>query len=96
MTPASRWIYAVTFVITASGFLLPFWPLTLLGILLAALSGRYVFALLMGLIVDVAWGAPMGTLRYLFFPATLVALAAFVLRVWVQRYLFNRQPQEHL
>lgn len=38
MTPSTRrWILAVFFIVAALGFLVPFWPLCLLGIALMAL-----------------------------------------------------------
>jgi hypothetical protein len=96
MTPNSRWIYAVSFALGATGFLLPLWPLSVLGVLLCALSGRFIFALFMGLLLDLAWGAPTGTARFLFFPFFAVALVAALGRYFGGRFLFDRRPQERL
>jgi hypothetical protein len=94
MTPASRWIYAVTFILASSGFLVPFWPLALFGVALCALSGRYFFALFLGLLLDLAWGVPTGLLHYLYFPFAILALVCALARLWANRWLFNRQPQD--
>ncbi len=96
MSQASRWLYATTFVLVAAGFLLPLWPLTVLGVALCAFSGRWVFAILVALLVDVAWGAPMETAKYFYFPLTLFAAVCAALRVWGRRYLIDRSLQEKI
>jgi hypothetical protein len=96
MSRNSRWIYAATFLLAAAGFLVPFWPLSVLGTLIAALSGRWIFAILMGLLLDIAWGAPTGTLRFLFFPFTIVALLGVIARYWGSYYFLDKNPQERL
>lgn len=96
MTPASRWLYASTFVLVAAGFLLPFWPISVVGIALCALSGRWIFAVVAALLVDVAWGAPVGTAHYLYFPLTLFALVCTALRVWGGTYFLDRGLQEKI
>ncbi len=65
MTQNTRWIYAVSFALAAAGFLMPLWPLSVLGLLLAALSGRWLFAIAMGLLLDIGWGPPGGLLHYI-------------------------------
>lgn len=96
MSPAARYIYAITFIITAVGFLLPFWPLMALGILIAALSGRYLFAVFMALLVDIASGMPTGVLRYVFVPFTILALAAALVRILGERYFLDKTPPDTL
>jgi hypothetical protein len=96
MSKNSRWIYAVTFLLAAAGFLMPLWPLSVLVTMLAALSGRWIFAVMMGLMLDLAWGAPTGTLQYLFFPFTIVALLCVVARSWGGYYFLDRNPQEKI
>jgi hypothetical protein len=96
MTKTSRWIYATTFLLAAAGALLPFWPLCVAGILIAAFSGRWLFAVGMALLVDVAWGAPTGMLHFLYFPFTLLALLGAAVRVWGSRYFLDRNIQEKL
>ncbi len=96
MTPSSRYLYALSFAIAAMGYLLPFWPLAVVGVLIATLSGRYVFGVVMALMLDVAWGVPTGILHYLYFPFTLLAFAAILARIFGRRYFFNRNSQETL
>lgn len=96
ITPASRWIYAVSFALAATGFLMPLWPLSLLGLLLAALSGRWAFGLLMALLLDLAWGAPFGLASYLYFPFTAAALVAAVVRYFSASYFLERSAPDTL
>jgi hypothetical protein len=96
MTQSSRFIYAVSFLLAAAGFILSLWPLSVLGVALAALSGRWISAVLIGLLLDIAWGAPTGMYRYLFFPFTLLALMGFMLSHFGGRYFLDRHRQERL
>lgn len=91
MNSNSRWILAVSFAVAALGFLLPFWPLSVLGILLAAASGRYVAAIAIGLLLDVAYGAPVGHWRPLYVPFTLLALVTSILRYYLSSYFREKQ-----
>ena len=88
-------IVATSFVLAALGFLLSFWPLSVAGILLAALMGRWVTAILLGLLKDIAYGTPVGVLHFLFFPFTLLALLGIVARQLKLRY-FRKPPVDHL
>lgn len=92
MTTSSRYIYALTFAISATGFLLPFWPLCVVGILIATLSGRYVFGIIVALLIDVGSGVPTGILHYLFVPFTILAIAATLLRVFAGSYFLDKTP----
>lgn len=96
ISQASRWIYAVSFALIGTGFLLPLWPLSLAGVALAALSGRWIFGLLMALLLDVAWGAPMGLAQYLYFPFTIAALLLSVGRFWGASYFYDRSSLDTL
>jgi len=96
MSRSSQLIYALSFVIAASGFFLPFWPLCIVGILIAALSGRWVFAILTGLLIDLAWGAPQGVLALVYVPFTLVGVAAALLRHFFAGYFLDRSPSDTL
>jgi hypothetical protein len=97
MSPSQqRWVLAVFFAIAALGFLLPFWPLSILGIILAAASGRWFSALIIGILLDLAWGAPVGLAHYLYFPFTLVAVVSALARLWGGRYFIDRGRQERL
>lgn len=96
MSRSSQLVYALSFVIAASGFLLPLWPLCIVGILIAALSGRWVFAILTGLLIDLAWGAPQGALHYVYMPFMLVAVGAALARYFFAGYFLDRSPSDTL
>ena len=96
MNRTSRLIYAESFVIVGAGFLVPLWPLCACGILLAALSGRWVFATAEGLLIDIAWGAPGGLLHYVYFPFTVVALVAALMYMAFSSYFVDRTPTDTL
>jgi hypothetical protein len=92
MTLASRYIYALSFAIAAIGFLLPFWPLCVVGVLIAALSGRYFFAVGMALLLDLGSGAPTGIMHYLFVPYTICAVIAALVRLYAGAYFLDKTP----
>ena len=94
-TKATYWILATSFILAAAGFLLPFWPLSLVGIFISAVSGRWVFAIAIGLLLDVAYGAPEGSWHMLFFPFALFGVFATGLRFVALRYLLPQQT-DHL
>ncbi|HVV39135.1 MAG TPA: hypothetical protein VHD31_02300 [Candidatus Paceibacterota bacterium] len=91
-----RLILAISFALAAGGFLLPFWPMEVVGILLAALTGHWIFAIALGLLLDVAYGVPTGFFHMLFFPFTLLALASVALRRFGLRYFIDASPQDTL
>lgn len=92
---ASRWIYAVSFVLAGAGFLVPYWPLALLGIMLSALSGRWIFGLFIAVLLDAAWGV-LPLFGFLYFPFTLAALVAALARYWGARSFFDRSHPDTL
>jgi cell shape-determining protein MreD len=96
MTRTSRVLYALSFIIAAAGFLLPLWPLCVVGILIAALSGRWIFAFVLGLLIDVAWGVPVGILHFLYFPFTLLALVGALIYYFSKNYFLDRTPTDTL
>jgi len=70
--------------------------LSVAGVMLAALSGRWIFGVITGLLLDLAWGAPTGTFRYFFFPFTIAALVGFIAHHYGSQYFFDRNPQEKI
>lgn len=84
------------FALVAIGFLLPFWPLSAFGVLLAGVLGRGIFALALGLLLDIAWGVPPGYMSVVMFPFTLLSLISVVLRFFAHRYLLQKSPQKKL
>lgn len=88
--------YALSFVVAAVGFMLPFWPLCALGILVAALAGRYAFAIVLALLIDLGFGMPTGSLSRLVVPFTLLAGAAAALRLLASSYFLDKTPPDTL
>jgi hypothetical protein len=87
MSINTRWIVAVSFALAAAGFLLPLWPISAVGIVLAAASGRYIAAIGIGLLLDVAYGAPIGHFHFLYVPFTLLAVVIALLRWYLSSFL---------
>lgn len=96
MSRSSQLLYALSSGIAAAGFLLPFWPLCVVGVLIAALSGRWIFAILTGLLLDLAWGAPQGLLHFVYVPFTLVGVGAALVRYFLSGYFLDRSPSDTL
>src|SRR3989344_5023223 len=84
------------FLLAAAGFLLPFWPLSAFAIVLAGLLRWSVFAFALGLLLDIAWGAPTGVLEVLMFPFTLLAFCSILARIFASRYLLRKSLPEKL
>jgi len=70
----------------AAGFVLPYWPLGLLGLLVAAAAGQYLAAVAVGLLLDVLYGVPVGQWHFLHVPFTLLALLLCVLHYFLSAY----------
>lgn len=94
--PAQRIVAAAFFIFAALGYLLSVWPLSLAGVVLMALWGRWFLAVIVGLLLDLAWGAPLGLAHFLYFPFTIAAVVAALARLWGGRYFIDRNPQERL
>lgn len=91
-----RWLAAVIFAATAASFLFGFWPLAAAGVVAMGFVGRGFFAVLLGLLLDLAYGSPVGPAAYLFFPFTILGAAVAVGRYGAGRYFMNRSFQDHL
>src|SRR5689334_4215668 len=91
-----RLFIALCFMLGGLGFLLSLWPLEALSIALGAVGGEYIFALFLGILLDVAYGVPPGLLHFLFFPFTLLAALGIVIRIVVKRYFLQKSPQEKI
>jgi len=96
MSTSSRLIYVLSFIIAAAGFLWSLWPVCIIGILIAALSGRWIFAVAVGILIDSAWGPPAGILHYLFFPFTALALVGALAYWFLSGYFLDRTPTDTL
>ena len=94
---SSRPVSALLVVVLAlGGFFIPWWPLGVIAIILAALRGLGAFALIVGMIMDLSFGAPLGALHYLYFPFTLLAGLAVAAHLIGIQFIFNRKEQEWL
>jgi len=69
-----------------AGFVFSFWPLGLLGLLLAAAVGQYGFAIVIGLLMDIGYGAPIGQWHFLYVPFTLLSFILCVLHYLLSAY----------
>lgn len=97
MTPAAhRWILAAFFALSALGFLVPWWPLSVAGLALMALWGGWFAAVLTGLLLDLAWGAPVGLSHFLYFPFALCAVLFSLVRIAAVKYFIDRGLPERL
>jgi hypothetical protein len=77
----------------AAGFIVPLWPLSAAGLVLLALSGHQAWAIILGLFLDLAWGAPPWA-PWMPLPFMLLAALAALGRVWGRKYLFDREPMK--
>lgn len=75
---SNRSLIAISFSAVAVGFLVGFWPLCVVGVLLAAVSGRWVTAVLLGLLLDIAFGIPTGVLHVVYLPFTALAFVSVI------------------
>ena len=92
----NRWLLVLIFVVASAGFLFEFWPLAAAGVVAMGFVGRGLFAVALGLLLDLAYGAPVGPAAYLFFPFTILGLLVVVLRYWSERYFVNRTSRDTL
>jgi hypothetical protein len=96
MSPQKKWLWCSSFLLVSGGFILGYWYVSLLGILLAALGGSPVAAVGFGLLLDLAYGAPLGLAVYLYFPFTILGAVLSVLRYLAGRYTLHFSAQERL
>ena len=89
---SARWISVVVLVLATAGFLLPLWPLSALAIAVAVGYGQLLVSIILGLLFDIAWGAPPNAPPFLLFPFTLLALFGCVVRFFSMHYLRGRMP----
>ncbi len=92
----SYFFFAFAFALAAGGFLASFWPLEVLGIVLAGLAGHPIYAIGLGILLDLAYGAPTGHLHVLLFPMTALALLAVLSRRYGGKYFFDSSKQDRL
>lgn len=76
--------------LAALGFLFSAWALIALGVILAAVYGRFVLAVALALFADLLFGMPQGFFHALVFPFTALALCIVAARALSIRHL--REP----
>jgi hypothetical protein len=93
---STRTLLALTFLVTSAGFLMELWPLALVGIVAMGCVGKGWYAIPVAFLLDLAYGAPTGTMYVLVFPFTIAALAVIVIRFWAARYFLDKTSQERI
>lgn len=88
--PTKKWLYIIAFLFVTGGFLIPFWPLEVVGIATAAFTGSGFVAPALGLLLDLAYGSPTGMLHYLYFPFTLGGFLILIVRYVGIRFALER------
>jgi hypothetical protein len=76
------------------GLALPQWPVCVLGLLLACLSGQVVVGMCIGLFLDILWGSPPGMLHALVLPWTLAAAILLSARVLLGSRMLVKMPKQ--
>jgi hypothetical protein len=77
-----RFLFVCGLLCTLAGVLVPWWPLCAAGIAFMVFSGWWFAGVAMGLVVDLIFGVPNGSLALLLFPFTALSLAAALI-YWV-------------
>ncbi len=91
-----KWLFIISFLLLSGGFVIGYWEVSLLGILVAGGAGMPLAAVGLGLLLDIAYGAPTGLAQYLFFPFTIAGLISIALRWLALRFMLTRSTQETL
>lgn len=84
-------VYSIVSILAVvAGFLISFWPLSVAGVLGAAAAGRYLTAVMLGLCMDILYGAPVGYFSWVPVPFTLLAACACGLQYLFAAYFLRR------
>jgi hypothetical protein len=87
----NEWLMrGVSLVLFGLGLIFSWWLLLVAGMLCAALTGRWIVGILLGLCADLIFGVPQGALHVSVYPFTLLALIICVLRALSIRHI--REP----
>jgi len=92
----TRFLTFCLLLLVLASFLFEFWPLAVIGLAALGFVGRGFLAPLLGLLLDLAYGAPVGLVTYLFFPYTLLGLLTLGIRYSFGRYLLERASRDTL
>jgi hypothetical protein len=71
----------------AGGILFGWWLLAYAGVLLAAVCGRFVLALLLAMVLDLMYGAPTGMFQYIAFPFVVFTLIVVLVQAFLVRHI---------
>jgi hypothetical protein len=96
MMTAAAYAYGVSLLLMVAGLVLPFWPLSALGVLAAVLGGRWMFGMVLALALDLLWGAPTGAWRWDPLPMATLAFVATALRLFGGKYFLDRTLPDRL
>lgn len=72
------------------GVLVSNWMFAAVGLVLAAVLGRWFMALFFGMLLDVMYGAPYGRFQALHVPFTIIAIFLICVRISFSRYFMER------
>ena len=89
MEGTKRAIIAGAAVVLFAAGILWWWPLAVLAVVVAAWVVPF-FGIVLGLLLDIVWGAPQGALHFLYFPWTLLAILVALARYISPRFFFSR------
>jgi hypothetical protein len=89
----SRLIIIFALSLAAAGLLLQFWPIEILAIVAAVFGGMPIFALALGLTLDLIYGMPLGGLHYIMVPFAALALVLVLVRAVASRFVIDRYSQ---
>lgn len=87
---SERLMLAVGAILFGAGLIVPWWPLSLLGVLTYAVIGRWFIALVLALFLDLVFGTPTNLWRHILFPFVFVALAVALMRAFLARHVRDR------
>jgi len=83
-------VFCIVLVVALCLFgLLKWWPIAALAVAAGALLAPPL-GVGLGLVLDIAWGAPPGALHFLYFPWTLLALVIVSARALAPKFFFSR------
>ena len=72
------------------GLLVPYWPLSVCGVVLYVISGHWRMGVASALLLDVVYATPTGFAQHLPLPCTLGALLLMVVRMFIFPYVRPR------
>ena len=86
----NEWLIALgAAALCAAGLGCGWWLLCVAAVLLLALCGYSVFALLLSLLLDLYFGVPVGALHVLVLPVSITTLVVVLCRSYLVRHLRN-------